>query len=101
MAKATDQQVQDYANARIRVRCEQIRDLLIAMEDDKSAIDDVYAAMADSPTWEDTRSDGPPHLLTPGDVLAWNTFLSDMITAMRGNAQLPIILKSCVRPVGA
>jgi hypothetical protein len=100
MPLATDQQVQQFVNERVRPRAEQIRALLLAMEDDRAAFDDVYAALtAQSPTWADNRTDGPPHLLTKDDVLAWNTFLSDSITAMRGNAQLPIVLKACVRPV--
>lgn len=98
---ASDQQVQQYVDERVRRRAEQIRALLLAMEDDRSAIDDVYAALtAPSPTWDDERTDGPPHLLTPADVLAWNTFLFDTIAAMRANAQLPVVLKACVRPVG-
>lgn len=97
---ANDQQVQQYVNERVRVRAEQIRALLLAMEDDRAAIDDVYSSLTQqSPTWTDNRTDGPPHLLTPSDVLAWNTFLYDTITAMRGNAQLPVVLKACVQPV--
>jgi hypothetical protein len=97
---ATDAQVQTFVNERVRPRAEQVRALLLAMEDDRAAFDDVYAALAQtSPTWADTRADGPPHLLTPADVLAWNTFLYDTIAAMRGNAQLAPVLAACVRPV--
>ena len=99
---ATDQQVQTFVNERIRPRCEAIRSLLIAMEDDIAAIDDVYAALTQqNVTWEDDRTDGPPHLLTPSDVLAINTILNDLKTALRTNAQLPIVLKACVRPVNS
>lgn len=97
MAKATDDQIQRYVNERVRKRSEQIRALLLAMEDDKSAIADVYEALTDAPTWTDSRQDGPPHILTKDDVLAWNAFITDIISNMRNNAQLPIIFKSCVR----
>lgn len=98
MPLATDLQIQNFTDHRLRPRAEQIRALLLAMEDDRAAFDDVYAALtAESPTWNDERADGPPHLLTGADVLALNTFLYDIITAMRGNAQLPVVLKACVR----
>lgn len=98
---ATDQQVQQFVDERIRPRCEQIRALLLAMEDDKAAIDDVYAAVnAPSPTWEDERTDGPPHLLTPANVLAVNAFYDQVIEVMRESAELTAVLSACVRPVG-
>lgn len=101
MAAATDQQVQQFVNERIRVRAEQVRALAIALADDISAIDDVYAALnVGSPTWNDVRDDGPPHLLLPSDVLSFNTFMNDIRTAITGNAQYPIVLKACVRAVG-
>jgi hypothetical protein len=99
MAAATNEQVQQFVNNRIRPRAQQIRALLLSMEDDIAALDDVYANLTDSPDWTDNRPDGPPHLLEPNDVLAINTFLHDMTTAMRGNAQLPVVLKACVHPV--
>lgn len=100
MPIATDLQVQRYADDRVRPRAEQIRALLLAMEDDKSSIDDVYQALTQaSPTWSDVRTDGPPHLLTGNDVLAWNTFVTEVVAAIRGNAQLPVVLKACVRGV--
>lgn len=97
---ATDQQVQTYVDQRVRVRSEQIRALLLSMQDDKNAINDVYAALTQpTPTWKDNRTDGVPHLLTPSDVLAWNTFISDALTSMNGDAQLPVVQSACVRPV--
>lgn len=96
---ASDTQIQQFVNDRVRPRAEQVRALLLAMEDDRAAFDDIYAALTDKPTWTDTRSDGPPHMLTADDVLAWNTFLFNAISAMRADAQLPIVLKACVRPV--
>ncbi len=97
---ATNQQVQTFVDQRIRPRAEQIRALVLSMQDDISAIDDVFAALnVQSPTWTDTRTDGPPHLLVPNDVLAVNTFLHDAVTALTGDGQYPIVLKACVRPV--
>jgi hypothetical protein len=96
---ATTAQVQNYVDKRIRVRCGQIRALLLAMEDDKRLVDDIYSNLTSSPTWVDSNSDNPPHLMTPADVLAWNTFITNMIAAMRGDAQLPVVLKSCSTPI--
>lgn len=99
MAAATDAQVQTYVNERIRPAAEAARALKIALDDNIAAIDDVYAALtAGSPTWEDDRPDAPPHLLTPSDVLAINTFMNNIRDAIRDNAQYPVVLKSCVRP---
>jgi hypothetical protein len=95
---ATNQQVQQFVNERVRVRAEQIRNLLAAMKDDIASIGDVYAALATDPTWTDDRPDGPPFLLSPSDVLGWNAFVSDTITAMDAHGQLPVVLKGCVRP---
>ena len=99
---ATNAQVQAFVDQRVRVRAEQIRALVLALQDDRAAIDDVYAACAaQSPTWTDDRTDGPPHLLAPSDVLAYNTFAADVITALTGDAQYSVVLKACVRPVGS
>jgi hypothetical protein len=96
---ATDEQVQNFTNTRIRPHAELARALAIAFSDDISAIDDVYNALnVQSPTWEDSREDGPPHLLTPSDVLAINSFLHDIRDAITGHAQYAIVLKACVRP---
>lgn len=96
---ATNQQVQSFVDQRVRKRCEAARALMLAMADDISSIDDVYNALASNPTWTDQRTDGPPHLLIPSDVLAFNTFLHDIRDAILNNSQYPIILKACVRPV--
>lgn len=99
MAVATDQQVQQFVNERIRVRAEQCRALLTSMLDDKAAIDDVYAACAQAnPTWTDNRTDGPPHLLGPQDVLAYNSFITALIPNIRDAADYAAVKKACVRP---
>lgn len=113
---ATNEQVQVWSDARIRPRAEQARALLLGLEDDNASIGEVYANLTDSPDWTDNRGTGPPALLTPGDLLAINTFSSQLAAILRGSlagqsdatkaaavdavaAQLPIIIKACVRPV--
>jgi|SRR3990167_2432201 len=104
---ATNAQVQAYADLRVRRRAEDIRNLYIAIKDDKAVIDDVYANLIDNPTWTDQRGDNPPHLLTPNDVLAYNTFMDMFIAFIEGTltdqnknsgaAQYPVIKGTCVR----
>jgi hypothetical protein len=107
---ATDQQVQQYANERVRVRAEQFRALVNSCRDDKAAIDDVYAACTQqNPTWDDERTDGPPNLLTPQDILAFNAFISLFLECIDGTAETadvqqlaanwPVFQAACVRPV--
>ena len=100
MAAATNAQVQAFVDQRVRPRCEQIRALVLAMQDDIAALGDIYANLTNNPTWVDNRTDGPPHLLTANDVLAYNTFVNDANTAMSKDVQYPVVLAACVRPVG-
>ena len=82
MAAATDIQMQQFANERVRPRAEQLRALLIACADDKASIDDIYARAVSASRWEDGRTDGPPHLLqsgdseSPDDMLNYNSAIS-------------------------
>lgn len=110
MAIATDQQVQTYANERIRVRAEAFRKLVAQCRDDKLAIEDVFEACAQqSPTWIDNRTDGPPSLLTPQDVLVYNTMLFMFLALVDGtltdqnksefSASWPQFQAACVRSV--
>lgn len=106
MAEATNTQVQAYVDQRVRPRCQQIRDLYLLCKDDKAVIDDVYENLTTSPTWTDGRTDNPPHLMVPNDVLAWNTFVSLFIDFVEGAltdgnknsaaAQYPVIVDGCV-----
>lgn len=97
---ATDEQVQQFVDTRIRPHSEQARALKLIFDDDRASIDDVYQALLpeNSPTWTDGRTDGPPHLLSPADVLAINSFMEDIRTAMANHASYPIIVKACVKP---
>mgnify|MGYP000538214217 CR=1 FL=1 len=94
---ATNQQVQQYVNDRIRPRAEQLRDLYNAIADDKASIDEVYANVAEDSDWTDERSDGPPRLATPQDVLSYNAFISDLKAWIEANANWPIVRAMCVR----
>ena len=97
---ATNLQIQKWSDERTRVRAEQIRALLLAMEDDRAVFDDVYAGLtAPGADWEDDREDGPPNLLTRNDLLGINAFIDSIKTAMRAHDQLPVVLQACVRPV--
>jgi hypothetical protein len=97
---ATDTQVQNYVDQRVRPHAELARTLALSYDNDISTIDDIYNALnVGSPTWADNRVDGPPHLLTPSDILAINAFMHDVRDAIKNHAQYPIILKACVRSV--
>ena len=97
---ATNQQVQTFANERVRPWSELMRSVYLLAKDHKANLGDVYDNLTNSPNWTDSRTDGPPHLLVPNDILAFNTFITDIIAAIEGNAQWPIIQKACVRPPG-
>lgn len=110
MAVATDQQVQQYVNERLRVRAEQLRKAVASLRDDKTALDDIYAhVVQQSPTWSDNRTDGPPRLLTPQDVLVYNSVVSLLLKCIDGTATLddvaalhanwPVFMSACVRPL--
>lgn len=98
---ATDQQVQNFVDQYVRPFCEAARALKVQADDIKGLIDDVYAALTEqNPTWTDSRTDGPPHLLSPSDVLAINTFISNLQTFVADGAnQYTIVDKGCVRPL--
>lgn len=98
---ATDVQVQNYVDSRVRPLSEKSRDLLLALKDAKAVIDDIYNTLnVPSPTWTDQRTDGPPHLASPANVLAWNSFITDVIAAIEGHGQYPVVQSLCVRAVG-
>lgn len=102
MPRATDEQVQQYADQRLRPRAEQIRALLAALQDDKRLIDDVYEHVSGAnnvpATWADARTDAPPHLLTKDDVLAYNAYITALLAPMGEAAEFATVMKACVRP---
>ena len=115
MAIATDKQVQAWADQKSRTFCEALRGIKLSADSQNAAVADIYnACNQGSPTWSDNRHDGPPHLLTPADILSLNTVCvrlsaifdgtlatdADKIAAVNDLAsQWPIVLKTCVRPV--
>lgn len=122
MPIATDAQMQQFANERIRTFAESFRAVLIAARDHKSAIDDVFARAVQNPgtRWNDNRTDGPPHLLQsgfdnttaadPDDMLNFNACVSALIDIIDGvgtdatNAAMlrstwAVLVDACVRPV--
>lgn len=83
---ATDQQVQQYANERLRPRAEATRKLFNQLRDDKASIADVYDR-ANSGPWADDRTDGPPRLLTQQDILVYNAVISNLIALIDGEEE--------------
>jgi hypothetical protein len=118
MAVATNEQMQRYADERMRVRSEQFRNLRISAADDRAAIDDIYQRAVSNSRWNDARTDGVPHLLQsgnnadPDDMLNFNSFLAMFEKFMAGTfeslgeansaaANWQVVQDACVRPVGA
>lgn len=115
LGAATNQQVQQWSNERTRVRAEQFRALKIACEDDRASFDEIYANLTNSPDWTDNRTDGPPKLLAPSDLLAMNTLQASFLAWMdpntdwedpgtlsllqSGGQQWATVVDACVRPV--
>lgn len=92
-----EQQCQQWSDEVTRPLCEATRSLLAAYDDWHNRFGDLYAYLNGTPTWEDNRTDGPPHAVLASDLLAINTFVENMRTAISGDAQLPIVLKVCAR----
>ncbi len=109
MAEATNVQMQTYCDQRIRTFAEAARALLLACNDHKASIDDVYARASGSNAWADARTDGPPHLLqagnsaNPDDVLNFNDFLAKLQTffGTTASGDWAVLERACVRPPGA
>jgi hypothetical protein len=99
---ASDAQVQAWSDQRTRPRAEMIRTLYNLLVSDINSIEDVYQACAQqSPTWADARTDGPPHLLGPSDVLAMNSLTHAIKDAIDNSGQWAVAQKACVRAPGA
>ena len=115
MSAATNQQVQNYSDQVVRPLSEALRAVSLACKNWQAQFSDIYANLTNNPTWTDGRTDGPPHLLTPSDILAINTFVVGMISICGGTGnptndannmanaigQWPIVLEACVQPVPA
>ena len=109
MAEATDIQMQQYADERVRVRAEQLRLLYNQLKDDKAAIEDIYARAVGANPWDDARTDGPPTLLNQQDMLTYNAIITNLIKCIEGTAtsqevadiaaNWAVFQGACVRPV--
>lgn len=117
MAQANDQQMQQYADERVRVRAEQARAFVAAMRDDKAAIESIYERAVSNDRWEDGRTDGPPTLLQAGNsaapdhMLVYNSVITLLLRCVDGTATLQdvtdlsanwsVFQSACVRPFGS
>lgn len=118
MPIATDQQMQQFANERVRVFAEKLRAVFVEGADHQAAIDDIYARAISNSRWDDDRTDGPPHLLqsgnsaNPDDILNFNTLLARLAQLKTGTfadageanefaALWAVLQDACVRPIGS
>jgi hypothetical protein len=82
MAEATNAQMQQFCDQRLRTFAELLWGLFEVAADHRSLIDDPYARAVSNSRWSDARTDGPPHLLqsgnsaSPDDLLNFNTALA-------------------------
>lgn len=90
---ATDERVQAYVDNQVRPHCAIIVNAVIQMQYDSDTIDDVYAALTSTPTWSDSETTAVP--LTPADVLAYNTFISDVTAYINAHASWSVVAKAC------
>lgn len=107
---ASDEQMQQYCDQRIRVRAEELRASVNSLRDDKASIDEAYARASGGAAWADSRTDGPPKLLSGADVLNYNTVITALLACIDGTATLQDVTdlhgnwaafqSTCVRPVG-
>lgn len=118
---ANNQQMQVFADVRVRRRAEQIRNLLAALADDKASIDEIFLRATSQDRWDDAREDGPPTLLQSGDsaspdhMLAYNSLISQLLWLLNATGEAPggsledfagsirgnwaVVIDACVRPV--
>lgn len=97
---ATDEQVQSWADTRVRPGAELIRALYFRCKDDRAAVDQVYQACAQQdPTWADNRHADVPVSLVPSNVLAFNAWEQAFIDFVEQRGDWALIESFCVRPV--
>ena len=109
MSVATNQQVQNFSDQRVRPACEQLVSLLANLQLILAQMADVNANLtANNPstTWTDSRADFPPHLATPSDLItlgnavqAFQRVVSGTGTATDSQtiaAAMPVVQSLCV-----
>lgn len=116
MPEANNQQMQPFADVRLRTFAELLRKVFVKAADHQAAIDDVYARAVGTNRWNDARSDGVPHLLmsgnsaSPDDMLNFNTALDRLLKFKNGTfatlaeanefaALWAVLQDACVQPV--
>ena len=115
MAEATDEQMQRFANERIRPFAEWLRGVFNTAQSHQDTIEEVYNRANGSNRWSDARTDGPPHLLSagnnasPDDFLQFNTAIVMLLKMRSGTfasveeansfkGAFDILLRACVQP---
>lgn len=106
--EATDQQMQTFADQRLRVRAEALRALVASLRDDKASIDAEYARATGANPWADARTDGPPKLLASSDFTNYNAVITALLAVIDGTATTAdvatihnnwqLFMSACVRP---
>ena len=84
MADANDTQMQVFHDDRVRQVAELARLLVNRIRDDKAAIGPFYNRAVNGPAWNDSRTDGPPKLLTGQDTLVYNTIITNLLACVAG-----------------
>lgn len=87
---ATNQQVQTYVDSRMRPSCTEIILWVLRRQADKATVDDIYNSLTPSPTWTDSNPNNSAHAAQPNDVLAWNTFIVNLLQIIAGPA--PVVV---------
>lgn len=100
MAVADNNQIQHCSDEQVRPLSQAARALVLGLDHFRNAGDDIYHGLDGDnggvgATWTDNRTDGPPHLLVPTDILAFNSFAEDVRAYIKNHGQYPIILKAC------
>ncbi len=86
MGAVTDAQIQTFVDNRVRPRCTETVTLILKCQSDIANIDDIYANLNSSPTWVDANGSKSLHTAVPNDVLAWNTFIQQLVGLVTGAA---------------
>jgi hypothetical protein len=96
----TNQEVQNFSDQRWRPFAERLVNLIVEAQGDIGAADAVYAnltASNPSTTWTDSRTDGPPNLLTPADLLALNAAENALVTWATAQSWWATVQQAVVR----
>jgi hypothetical protein len=103
MPAATNAQVQQFCDERIRPHCELLRALFAIVEDDRNAMADVLLNVNDAlSTWQDTRQDAPATLLVKADIQKYKRVCDDLIALKTTGSisdEWPTVISACVRPL--